>query len=200
MLAIIRSDLYRMATIRSSRISLIIFTALSTLIGWVNPDAWGLLAGMVAFGLAAMIVAQHYQHRTAALLYLAVPKRVAVLIGQLVVAAVVATSFVAISGLTLLVAGEANRYQNLLIVAPVMAIFGAAGAAVVRRSTWFFFGCAGWFIVVEGLIGRLQTPLPFSAFLGAGSGDPRALLLASGWAVLACIAACIAVGRDLAGD
>ncbi|WP_213455496.1 hypothetical protein [Rhizomonospora bruguierae] len=200
MLSIVRSDLYRMATIRSSRISLAIFTVLSLLIGWVNIDGWGLLATMGAFGLAAVLVAQHHQHRTAVLLYLATPRRVAVLTGQVIAAAVVATGFVAVSGLTVLAKGEVDRYQQLLTVAPVIATFGAAGAAVVRRSTWLFLGCAGWFIVVEGLIARLAAPLPFSTFLSAGSGDPRSLLIASVWAALAFVAAAVAVGRDLTGD
>ncbi|WDZ85859.1 hypothetical protein [Micromonospora cathayae] len=200
MFAVIRSDLHRTATIRSSRIFLLAFVVLGLLIGWVNADSWGLVAGMAAFGLAAMIVAQHHQHRTAVLLHLAVPRRMSVLAGQLIAAAVVTTALVAASGLTLLAGGEADRYRNLLTVVPLMAVFGAAGVTVVRRSTWFFFGCAGWFVFVEGLVGRLQTPLPFTAFLSAGSGDVRGLLLASGWTALAVIAAGFALGRDLTGD
>ncbi|MFI2713575.1 hypothetical protein ACH495_25970 [Micromonospora sp. NPDC018662] len=200
MWAVIRSDVYRTATIRSSRISLLVLAVLAALLGWVNVDAWGLLAGMAAFGLAAMVVAQHHQHRTAVLLYLAVPRRVAVLAGQLVAAAVVATGFVAVSGLTLLARGEPDRYRHLLLVAPVMAVFGAAGAAVVRRSTWLLLGSAGWFVFVEGLLTRLEAPLPFSAFLSAGAGEPRGLLIASAWASLACVVATVAVGRDVTGD
>ncbi|GGM17332.1 hypothetical protein [Micromonospora yangpuensis] len=200
MLKIVRSDLHRTATIRSSRISLIVSVALGTLIGSVNIDAWGLLAGMVAFGLAATMVAQHYQHRTAVLLYLTVPRRIAVLVGQLIAAMIVASGFVAVSGLTLLVKGAADRYLNLLTVVPLMAVFGAAGAAVARRPTWFFLGCAGWFVFVEGLVGRLQAPLPFTAFISAGSGDVGGLLLASGWAAVASVAAGVAVGRDLTSD
>lgn len=200
MWAVIRSDLYRTATIRSSRIALLVLAVLGALLGWVNVDAWGLLVGMAAFGLAAMVVTQHHQHRTVVLLYLAVPRRVAVLAGHLVAAAVLATGFVAISGLTLLARGEPDRYRDLLLVAPVMAAFGAAGAAVVRRSTWLLLGGAGWFVFVEGLFTRLAAPLPFSAFLTAGGGDPRGLLIASAWTALAVVVAAIAVGRDLTGD
>ncbi len=200
MVALVRSELYRVATIRSSWVSLLVFGVVGLLLGAVNIDAWALLVGMAAFGLSAMIVSQHYQHRTAVLLYLAEPRRVAVLIGQVVTAAIVTVGIVAVSGLTVVLKGEPTRYGNLLTMIPVLAVFGAATAAIVRRSTWLFLGAAGWFVFVEGLLGRLQAPLPFSAFLGAGAGDPRSLVIAASWTVLAVVVAMVTVGRDVTGD
>ncbi|RKN22283.1 hypothetical protein D7147_06215 [Micromonospora musae] len=200
MISVIRSDLYRAATIRSSWISLVIFTLLGLLLGAVNIDAWRLLTGMGAFGFAAMIVAQHHQHRTAVLLYLSQPRRLVVLSGQVVAAMVVATGFVAASGLTVLFKGDTERYGHLLTAVPVIAILAAACASIVRRSTWLLLGCAGWFVLVEGLIGKLKLPLPFTSLLGAGSGDTRGLLIAVLWAVAALVVASLTIGRDLASD
>lgn len=200
MIALVRSELYRVATIRSSWVSVVVFSVLGVLLGWINIDAWGLLAAMGAFGLSVMIVTQHYQHRTAVLLYLAQPRRVLVLIGQVVTGVIVTVGFVALSGVTVVAGGEATHYTNILAVVPIIAVFGAASAAIVRRPTWLFLGCAGWFVFIEGLLGRLEAPLPFSAFLGGGTGDSQSLVIAGGWAVLASVAAVVAVRRDLTGD
>ncbi|MFC6020780.1 hypothetical protein ACFP2T_32005 [Plantactinospora solaniradicis] len=170
------------------------------LLGAVNIDAWALLVGMGAFGLSAMIVSQHYQHRTAVLLYLAKPRRVAVLVGQVVTAVIVTVGIVAVSGLTVALKGDPTRYGNLMATLPILGVFGAATAAIVRRSTWLFLGAACWFVFVEGLGGRLRAPLPFSAFLGAGAGDPRSLVIAGSWTILAVVVAMVAVGRDVTGD
>ncbi|AVT40209.1 hypothetical protein [Plantactinospora sp. BB1] len=200
MIALVRSELYRVATIRSSWISIAVFSVLGALFGAVNVDAWALLAGMGAFGLAVLGVTQHYQHRTAVLLHLARPGRLPTLLGQIVAGVVVAVGFAAVSGVTVLAKGDLTQYRNTLVLAPVMAVFGAANAAVVRRPTWLFLGYAGWFVFVEGLLGRLSAPLPFSAFLGAGGGDRTSLLIAVGWTVLALLGAVVAVRRDLTGD
>lgn len=197
MIALVSSELYRAATIRSSRVSIVVFGVLGMLFGALNIDAWALLAGMGAFGLAVMIVAQHHQHRTAVLLYLARPRRALVLLGQVVTSVIVATGFAAISGVTVVARGEASRYQAILTVVPIIAGFAAANAAIVRRPTWLFLGYAGWFVFVEGLIGRFEVPLPFSSFLDAGAGDHGSLLVAAAWTVLAGVAAVIAVRRDL---
>ncbi|MBF9127606.1 hypothetical protein I0C86_01130 [Plantactinospora sp. S1510] len=195
-----RSELYRVATIRSSWVSILVFGVVGLLLGAVNSDAWALLVGMGAYGLSAMIVSQHYQHRTAVLLYLAKPRRVVVLVGQVVTAVIVTVGVVAVSGLTVALNGDPNRYGNLLATLPVVAVFGAATAAIVRRSTWLFLGAACWFVFVEGLVGRLRAPLPFSTFLGAGAGDPRSLVIAGGWTVMAVVVAMVAVGRDHTGN
>ncbi|WP_406059866.1 hypothetical protein [Micromonospora sp. NBC_00860] len=200
MISILRSDLYRTATIRSSSISLAVLVLLGLLLGAVNIDAWALLAGMGAFGFAAMVVAQHYQHRTAFLLYLSQPRRMVVLGGQLAAAIVVATAFVATSGLAVLIRGESGPYKDLLTVVPIMAILAASCASIVRRSTWLLLGSAGWFVFVEGLIGRLKLPLPFTSLISAGTGDTRGLLIASLWAGVAVVVASLSIGRDLTGD
>ncbi|GAB3965541.1 hypothetical protein V1634_24640 [Plantactinospora veratri] len=200
MIALVRSELYRVATIRSSWISIAVFSVLGALFGAVNVDAWALLAGMGAFGLAVLGVTAHYQHRTAVLLHLARPGRLLTLLGQIVAGVVVAVGFAAVSGVTVLAKGDLTQYRNTLVLVPVMAVFGAANAAVVRRPTWLFLGYAGWFVFVEGLLGRLSAPLPFSAFLGAGGGDRTSLLIAVGWAVLALLGAAAAVRRDLTAD
>ena len=143
MIALVRSELYRAATIRSSWISIAVFSALGALFGWFNVDAWALLACLGAFGLAVMGVAQHYQHRTAVLLYLAQPKRLLVLIAQVIASAIVAAGFAAMSGATVLAKGDLTQYRNTLIIVPIMAVFGAANAAIVRRPTWLFPGVRG---------------------------------------------------------
>ncbi|MEU8422257.1 hypothetical protein AB0C15_15425 [Micromonospora sp. NPDC048835] len=200
MISILRSDLYRTVTIRSSVVSLVVLSLLVLLVGAVNIDAWALMAGMGAFGFAAMVVAQHYQHRTAVLLYLSQPRRMVVLGGQLAAATVVATGFVATSGLAVLIRGDAGPYRDLVTVVPILAILAGSCASVVRRSTWLFLGAAGWFVFVEGLVGRLQLPLPFTALISAGAGDTRGLLTAAGWAAVALAVASVSVGRDLTGD
>ncbi|GIG88802.1 hypothetical protein [Plantactinospora endophytica] len=200
MIALVRSELYRMATVRSSWISIAVFGVLGALFGAVSVDAWALLAGMGAFGLAVLGVTQHFQHRTAVLLYLARPARLSTLLGQVLSGVLVAVGFAAVSGVVVLVKGDLTQYRNTLTIVPLLAVFGAANAAVVRRPTWLFLGYAGWFVFVEGLLGRLSAPLPFSAFLGAGGGDRTSLLIAAGWTLLALLCAALTVHRDLTGD
>lgn len=200
MIALVRSELYRVATVRSSWISIAGFTFFGLFFGWLNPDAWALLACLGAFGLSVMGVAQHFQHRTVVLLYLTQPKRTLVLLGQVISAAIVAAGFAALSGVTVLAKGDPTQYGDTLLVASVMAVFGAANAAIVRRPTWLFLGYAGWFIFVEGLAGRLEKPLPFSAFLGAGAGNRDSLLIAVAWSTLALVGAMFAIRRDLTAD
>jgi hypothetical protein len=99
-----------------------------------------------------------------------------------------------------LAAGETAQFRSTLVVVPLMALFGVANATVVRRPTWLLLGYAGWLIFVEGLIGKLEQPVPFSAFLAAGAGDRRSLLIVAAWTVLAMIGAAVAVRRDLTTD
>ncbi|MFD2767478.1 hypothetical protein [Micromonospora eburnea] len=197
MIALIRSELYRVATIRSGWVSIVAFSALGALFGWYDTDAWGLLAGMGALWLAVMVVGQHHQHRTAFLLYLARTNRVLVLISQLVSSIIVAVGVVATSGVLVLAKGEVAQYRNVLTVVPIMAVFGAASAAIVRRATWLLIGYAGWFVFVEGVVGRLAAPLPFSAFLNGGAGDRDGLLVAAAWAAGVLVIAVVAIRRDL---
>ena len=53
MTAVVRSELYRLATIRSSALSLAIFTCLGTILGMIGSDFWALLAGVGAFGFGS---------------------------------------------------------------------------------------------------------------------------------------------------
>ncbi|MDG4790661.1 hypothetical protein O7626_32935 [Micromonospora sp. WMMD1102] len=200
MIALVRSELYRMATIRSSWVSIAVFGVLGALFGAVNVDAWALLAGMGAFGFGVLGVSQHFQHRTAVLLYLARPNRLTTLLGQLLAGIVVAVGFAAVSGLPVLAKGDLTQYRNTLAIVPLLAVFGATNAAVLRRPTWLFLGYAGWFVFVEGLLGRLTAPLPFSSFLGAAGGDRTSLLVAAAWTLLALLAAAITVHRDVTTD
>ncbi|MFK3980959.1 hypothetical protein ACI2K4_11340 [Micromonospora sp. NPDC050397] len=200
MIALVRGELHRAATIRSSWLSIAVLCVLTTLLGWLSVDFWKLLVGLGAFGLATAQTAQHYQHRTAVLLHLARPDRLLVLAGQLVASVVVTVGFAAVSGVTVLVNGHVEHYRETLVVAPLMAVFAAASAAIFRRPTWLFLSFGVWFVLVEGLFGRLEKPLPFSAFLQAGVGDRLNLLIFAGWAALAVVGAVIAVRRDLVGE
>ncbi|MGW4498503.1 hypothetical protein ACWENR_07790 [Micromonospora sp. NPDC004336] len=200
MVALVRSELHRMATVRSTWLSLIILSGLGLLFGVVDAAAWQLLAGVGTFGLAAMHVGQHYQHRTAVLLHLAQPNRALTLVGHLVAAVVVALVFMTLSGVTVLLDGDIREFRDAAAVVPLMAVFAAANAAIFRRPTWLFLGYGGWFIFVEGLAGRLDAPLPFSAYLAAGGGDRANLLVFAGWTGLSLVGALFAVRRDLVGD
>lgn len=200
MITVVRSELYRLATIRSSAISLAVFTGLGIVLSMIGSDFWALLAGVGAFGLGVTGVSQHYQHRTAVLLYLARPQRIRVLLAQLVTTLIVGTGFAVVSGLLVLIQGNRERYLITLVVAPLMALLGAAAAAIVRSATFLFIGFATWVLFVEAMYGKMQEPLPFSAYLDAASGDPKKMLILLGWTLAAMIGAAFAIQRDLNGD
>jgi len=200
MIAVVRSELYRLSTIRSSAVSLAIVSAFGIILGTVGADFWALLAGVGAFGFGVTGVSQHYQHRTVVLLYLARPKRILVLVAQLVTALIVSLAFTAVSGAVVLIQGDRDRYLITLVVAPVMAVLGAAGAAIARSATVLFVGFVAWIIFVEAMYGKLQEPLPFSAYLDAAAGDLHKLLILLGWTLAAVAGAVLAVRRDLNGD
>jgi ABC-2 type transport system ATP-binding protein len=200
MIAVIRSDLYRLATTRSSALSLSAVSVCGVMLSVVGADFWALLAGVGAFGFGATGVSQHYQHRTALLLFLARPQRVSVLAGQLVTALVVSLGFTAVSGLIVPILWNWKWYLVTLMVAPLMAVFGAAMATIARRGTFLFVGCTAWIVFVEAMYGKLQEPLPFSAYVDAASGNMNKLLLLLGWALAAIAGAVVAVRRDLNGD
>jgi hypothetical protein len=199
-IAVVRSELYRLSTVRSSAFSLAIFTGVGILLGMIGADFWALLAGVGAFGFGVTGVSQHFQHRTAVLLYLARPRRVRVLLGQLVTTVIVGAGFTAASGLGVLIQGNRERYLITLMVAPVMAVLGAAAAAIARSATFLFVGFVAWIIFVEAMYGKLQEPLPFSAYLDAASGDMRKLVLLLGWTLATIVGAAFAIRRDLTGD
>lgn len=200
MIAVVRSELYRLSTIRSSAMSIAVFTGFGILLSMISSDMWALLAGVGAFGLGVTGVSQHYRHRTAVLLCLARPRRALVLLAQLVTTLLVGFAFTAVSGALVLIQGNRERYLITLVVAPLMALLGAALAAVVRSATFLFIGFATWTLFVEAMYGRMQEPLPFSAYLDAASGDPKKLLILLGWTLAAIVAAIFAIRRDLNGD
>ncbi|MEU4565603.1 hypothetical protein [Micromonospora sp. NPDC023956] len=200
MTAVLRSELLRAVTLRSSVVTLTVLVATGLLFGTFEAGMWALLVGLGAFGIGVVGTTQHFQHRTAVLLHLGQPRRLRVLTGQAAAYVLIGLAVAALSGMTVLVGGKTDRYASALVAVPLMAVFGVATAAVVRRTTWLFLGSAGWFIFVEGLLGRLKLPLPFTTFLDGSTGDARALALFAGWTVLALAAAAVAVHRDLTGD
>ena len=201
MIGLIRSELYRMATIRSSWVCIALFGAVAAAVGVLNAYGWALFAGIGAFGIAVLTVSQHYQHRTAALLYLARPKRLPVLIAQVVTTMAVAWALTALSGITVLLEdAPGHPYRHTLTVVPIMAVFGAATAAIVRRSSWLLLGFALWFVMVEGLLGQMKWLLPISTYLEAAKGNAFGLEVFTVWAVVALAGAVLTLPRDLAAD
>lgn len=200
MIAVVRSELYRLSTVRSSAMSVAVFGAFGILLSLISADMWALLAGVAAFGFGVTGVSQHHQHRTAVLLYLARPRRILVLLGQLATAVIVSVGFTAASGAIVLIQGDPRRYLITLLVAPLMAVLGAAAAAIVRSATFLFVGFAAWILFVEAMYGKMQEPLPFSAYLDAANGDGRRLLILLGWTLAVIAGALFAIRRDLNSD
>jgi hypothetical protein len=209
MITLVRSELHRMATIRSMWASIILFGALAAAFGILEAYWWALFAGVGAFGISVLTVTQHYQHRTITLLYLARPKRLIVLIAQVLTAALITLILAAVSGTAVLAADSTKAYQstvqayqNTLLVVPIMAVFGAALAVIVRRTAWIFTGFGLWFIIVEGLVGQMKWPLPISSFLDATKSkpDPFSLMIFSFWTLAAVAVAVPLIGRDLNSD
>ena len=203
MIRVLRSELYRTLSIRSSWVSIAATIALGLLFGTFSVDFWALFAGLGAFAIASMTTAQHYQHRTALLLFLGEPHRLRTLAAQCVAAAVVTTVTAALSGLVVLGTGgtgDNEQFRATLTAVPILAVFSVAVATVVRRPTWLLAGAVAWLIFVEGLIGKLRYPLPFSAYLTASTGKSANLLIFAAWTAAALIAAALTIRRDVTGD
>jgi ABC-2 type transport system ATP-binding protein len=198
MIALIRAELYRTMTIRSGWITIVLFGAFAAAFGVLNAYGWALFAGIGAFGIAVFTVARHFQHRTAALLYLARPKRIEVLLAQVVTTVLIAWVFTAVTALVR--DGNGAVYRHTLTVVPVMAVFGAAAAAVVRRPSWLLYGFAVWFVLVEALIGGMRWPLPISSYLDAAGGNPYGLEVFGVWASGTLAVAALMLRRDFAAD
>lgn len=199
MIDVLRSELYRSVTIRSSWISLAGFAALAALAGWFSEEFWMLFAGLGAFGIAVMITAQHYQHRTVILVFLGRPYRLRVLAAQCLVAILYALVLAAISGVAVASSGFLARYLSTLAVVPLIAIFGVSNATIVRRPLWLLAGYLGWFIFAEGLIGRLEEPLPFTSFLYAATGDSTFRWALLAWTAASLPVAAWSIRRDMSG-
>ncbi|RGC67161.1 hypothetical protein C5N14_20020 [Micromonospora sp. MW-13] len=199
MTAVLRGELHRLATIRSGRVSVLVLTGLGLFLGAFDEASWALLVGLSTFALSVVGTSQHFQHRTVVLLYLGQPHRLRTLAGQALAYALTALAVAALSGVVV-VAGAADTYLATLVAVPVMAAFGVANATVVRRPTWLFLGWAGWLVFVEGLVGKLRAPLPFSAFLDGTAGERAGLLVLAGWTALALVVAGLTAGRDVTGE
>jgi hypothetical protein len=209
MITLVRSELHRMVTIRSSWASIILFGCLAAAFGTLEAYWWAFFAGVGSFVISVLIVTQHFQHRTITLLYLAQPRRGIVLLALVLTSALVAWLLAAVSGITVLATDSTKFYQsatqaylNTLLVVPIMAVFGAALAVIVRRTAWIFSGFGLWFIVVEGLLGQMKWPLPISSFLDATKSDPDpfSLMIFSFWTLVALALAAPLLGRDLNSD
>ncbi|GAA1623314.1 hypothetical protein [Actinoplanes couchii] len=202
MIAVLRSELYRGVTIRSSWLALIGFAFLAALMGWFDKNFWSMFAGFGAFGLAAIVTAQHYQHRTAILLFLSRPHRWRVLAAQCVSSALFALVLAAGSGLAVLIDADAGHYASTVLVTPLMGVFGTLCVTVVRKPLWLFAGTFGWLVFVELLINRGEGSggLPFTSFMSAAGGNTRALLFLLAWTAAAIVPAAWSISRDLTGD
>ncbi|MFF5082843.1 hypothetical protein ACFY36_37870 [Actinoplanes sp. NPDC000266] len=200
MIAVIRSELYRTLSIRSSWVSLAGTIALAMVFGFLSADFWSLFAGLGAFGIAVVTTSAHYQHRTAVLLFLGRPRRLTVLAGQCVSAVLIAVALAVISGFSFIGGQEMKQFTGTLIAVPMIALFGVANATLVRRPLWLFVGYISFITFVEGLLGQLKDPWPFTSFLDAASGKPEGLLKFTLWTVLAMAGAVWSIRRDLSGD
>jgi uncharacterized membrane protein (DUF2068 family) len=109
---------------------------------------------------------------------------------------VLATATAAVSGLFTL-GGVDDRYASTLVVTPLMALFGVAGAVLVRHGLWLLAGWGGWVVVVEGVICRFEQPLPFAAYERAAGGDSDYVLVFALWTLAAVVLAALAVRRDV---
>ena len=152
--------------------------------GWVNAIIQGVLTGglyaLFACGLSLMF---------------GVMKVVNLAHGDLaVVAGYVAVGVITVTHIPVL--------WSFVIVVPIMAVFGAALAVIVRRAAWIFSGFGLWFIVVEGLVGQMKLPLPISSFLDATKSkpDPFSLMIFGFWTLAALAVAVPLLGRDLNSD
>ncbi|MEV8504862.1 hypothetical protein AB0368_08530 [Actinoplanes sp. NPDC051475] len=200
MIAVLRSELYRSLTIRSSWVSLAGFAALAALTGWFSEEFWSLFAGLGTFGLAVVLTAQHYQHRTAVLVFLGQPHRLRALAAQFAVAILFGLVLAAVSGISVAASGFTAQYRSTLTAVPLIAVYGVANATIVRRPMWLLAGYLGWLVFVEGLIGRLEEPLPFTSFLFASAGQTKFVLALLAWTAASLPLAAWSVRRDLTGD
>ncbi|WP_127502492.1 hypothetical protein [Actinoplanes solisilvae] len=200
MIATLRSELHRTLTIPSSWGSMAAATLIGLSFSWFSVDFWSLFAALGVFGIAVITTSQHYQHRTAVLLFLGQPRRLRVLAAQGVTAIVIGLATVLVSGIAILPGKEWVQYFGTLAATPLLALFAVASATVIRRPIWLFVGFGGWFVFVDGLIFRFKQPLPFTALIQASGGHPKGLLIFTVYTVAALILAGWAIRRDLSTD
>ncbi|GAB7051910.1 hypothetical protein [Catenuloplanes indicus] len=195
MISIVASELYRFATIRSVWLSVIVVVAASYAVSWFGAAFWGLIVGAGTFAVTANVVGSQFAHRTMVLTYLARPNRLVVLAGQIIASAIVGALIAVVSAIGV-------RDQPGLVVAglsavPVIAIFAAALATIVRRPLWLILGFTGWLIIVEGAIFQLDYPLPVTMFLASISGKPEQLVKFCAWTAGALAVAIGLARRDV---
>ncbi len=75
-----------------------------------------------------------------------------------------------------------------------------ANAVLIRHATWLVAGWGAWLLFVEGLIEKLDQPLPFTAFLRGAGGETRFIWIFTAWTAAALLLAVIAVRRDVHAD
>jgi hypothetical protein len=200
MIPVIRTELYRIRTVRSSWLALVAAAVLCTAAGVVRTGMWSFLVGAIAFLLGVVGAAQHYQHRTAVLLFLARPRRLTVLSGQLLAHATVAVVFAAVTGVAALIRGELRGYLITIGATALITMFAVANAVILRKPVWVIIGYGLWFLFVEGLVGQFHLPGPFSGYLIGTLKDPWWVGVLAFWSVLATLVAAHSVNRDLTGD
>jgi hypothetical protein len=200
MIAIMASELYRLGTVRSWWLSLLGAAVLTTGVTFLGDAPWAVVLGMAVFGFGVVFGTQHYQHRTAVLVFLARPRRTVVLAGQTLVFAFGAGAFAAVTGVPML-ASQPASYLMGVMAAPFLAIFAVANAAILRKPITILAAYGGWFFVVEVLLGRLELPGPFTAFINTTArSSPQMVIVSVFWAVVATGVAWWAINRDVAGE
>lgn len=197
MIAVFRSELHRTLTVPSSWISIGAAVLLGMSFALFSADFWSLFAALGVFGIAVVTTTQHYQHRTALLLFLGQPKRWQALAAQCLATILVGLVVAAVSGLTTIISGDFRQFAGTTAAVPLLAIFGVASATILRRPVPLFIGYGTWFVFGEGLAFRFRQPLPFTTFMSAAGGNPRGLVFFAGWTVAALVAATWTVHRDL---
>ncbi|MGK5684318.1 hypothetical protein [Actinoplanes sp. URMC 104] len=197
MIATLRSELHRTLTIPSSWGSIAGAVLIGLSFSWFSVDFWSLFAGLGVFGTAVVTTSQHYQHRTAVLLFLGQPRRGRALAAQCVTAVLIGLAVALVSGVAVLSTRDKAQYFGTLAAVPFLALFGVASATVVRRPMWLFIAYGMWFVFAEGLVYKFRQPLPFTTFIGAAGGNPKALLLFAGYTAAALAVAAWTIRRDL---
>jgi phosphatidylglycerophosphatase A len=196
-IAVVTSELYRFATIRSVWVSIVVVMVAAYAVSFFGAPFWGLVVGMGTFAITANVVGSQFAHRTVVLTYLARPNRLVVLAGQIVASALVGAFIALISAIG--VRDEPGLIVDGLIAVPLIAVFAAALATLVRRPLWLILGFVGWLIIVEGVIGQLDYPLPITMFLAAISGEQTQLGYFCAWTAGALALAVLLSRRDVTG-
>ncbi|MBL7255368.1 hypothetical protein [Paractinoplanes lichenicola] len=198
MIAVLRSELHRTLTVPSNWISIGAAIVLGMSFALFSVDFWSLFVALGVFGTAVVTTTQHYQHRTAMLLFLGRPRRWVALLAQCLAATLIGLVMTAVSGVTTILSGDLAQFAGTLAAVPFLAVFGVASGTLLRRPVPLFIGYGTWFVFAEGLAFRFKQPLPFTTFMSAAGGNnPLGLLFFAGWTTLALAIALWTIRRDL---